>query len=191
MRKIIKEEVEGIDSFFNEINQKHQLDDELIGFLKRFIAESECQRIQFSGFNFPALGLSLETGVLINKVTLDGQLPMLVFVILHEIAHQYQFKKYGSKVMYECYVGNISDQEAADFMRKTEIVADEFATRKIRQLQKMGYFEGFNPPSVYKNMSMSQIEMMVKQFRMMIRSKNITTPEKISEFFYNITKTDL
>lgn len=191
MRKIIKEEVKGIDSFFKEINQKYPMDDEMESFLKKFIEESDCQRIQFSEFNVPALGLALETGVLINKITLNYPLPMLVFVILHEIAHQYQFKKYGSDVMYSCYVGDISDQAAADFMKKTEIVADEFAIRKIRQLQKMGYFDGFTPPEVYKNMPILQIEMLVKNFRTMIRMKNITSPEKISEFFYNMVKKDL
>lgn len=191
MRKLLKEEVKGINIFFDEIKKYHQLDEELEDFLKKFIEESECKQIRFSGFNVPALGLSLKTGVLMNKDVLDKPLPMLIFVILHEVAHQYQFKKYGAEVMYECYVGDISNRQAADFMRKTEIVADEFAIRKVRQLQKMGYFEDFTPPSVYKNMPMSQIEMMVNQFRMMVKMKNISSPEEISEFFYNMVKNDL
>lgn len=191
MRKLLKEEVKGINIFFDEIKKYHQLDERLEDFLKKFIEESECKQIRFSGFNVPSLGLSLKTGVLMNKDVLDKPLPMLIFVILHEVAHQYQFKKYGAEVMYECYVGDISNRQAADFMRKTEIVADEFATRKVRQLQKMGYFEGFTPPSVYKNMPMYQIEMMVNQFRMMVKMKNISSPEEISEFFYNMVKNDL
>lgn len=192
MKKIIKEEVKNIDSFFNEIKKSHPMDNRLEKFLRKFIEESECREIQFSGFNLPgALGLSIKTGVLINKMVLNQPLPMLIFVILHEIAHQYQFKKYGEKKMYEYYIGDISDQSAADFMRKTEIVADEFATRKIRQLQKMGYFNGFTPPSVYQNMPNDQIIMIVRQFRSMIKMKNITSPEEISEFFYNMVKNDL
>jgi hypothetical protein len=191
MRKLLKEEVKGIDTFFNEIKQKHSLDVELEDFLKKFIEESKCQRINFSGFNIPALGLALDTGVLINKTVLNMSLPMLCFVILHETAHQYQFKKYGSETMYECYIGEITNAQAADFMKKTEIVADEFASRKIRQLQKMGYFEGFNPPEVYKNIPIFQIEMMVNQYRQMIKKNKISSPEKISEFFYNMVKKDL
>ena len=93
--------------------------------------------------------------------------------------------------MYDCYLGDISEEQAAKFMKKTEEVADEFATRKIRELQKRGLIRPFTPPQVYKNMPMERITMMVNNFRSDMKRKNIDSPTKISEYFYNMVKSEL
>lgn len=189
IKKLITEETQGIDTFMDEIKSKHKMSDELSNTVKDFIVKSDCNKIAFSNFRIAAMGVALHDFVLINKMVLSQKLELLLFVVFHEIAHQYQFKKYGEDVMYDCYLGEISDEEAAEFMRKTELVADEFATRKIRELQNKGLIEkGFIPPSVYKNMPINQIMVMIKQFRSQIKQQKITTPEKISEFFYNMVK---
>ena len=97
------------------------------------------------------MGLALESGVLINKMALNSPLPFLLFLIFHEVAHQYQFKKYGEDIMYNCYLGEISDTEAAEFMKHTEEIADDFGSRKIRQLQKLNLIGPYTPPQMYKN----------------------------------------
>ena len=91
IKRILKEETEGIDSFLSEITQVHDMSDELKDFVKKFIEESNCKRINFSKFNIPAMGLALESGVLINSMSLRQPLPFLLFLIFHEVAHQYQF----------------------------------------------------------------------------------------------------
>jgi hypothetical protein len=191
IRRILREETEGIDSFLDEINQHHKMSDELKEFVKKFIEESDCKRINFSNFRMGALGLALESGVLINSVTIKKPLPYLLFVIFHEVAHQYQFKKYGVNVMYDCYLGDITEKDAAEFMKQTEEVADEFGARKIRQLQKMGLIESFTPPQVYKNTPIQQIIMMVNYYRNDMRRKNINSAKKVSEYFYNMVKSEL
>ena len=137
------------------------------------------------------MGLALESGVLINSVALNHPLPFLLFLIFHEVAHQYQFKKYGEDVMYDCYLGEISEREAAEFMKHTEEVADDFAFRKIRQLQKLNLIEPYTPPQMYKNVPIQQITMMVNNYRNDMRRKNIDSPKKVSEYFYNIVKSEL
>jgi hypothetical protein len=191
IRKILKEETEGINSFLDEISSKHNMSDELKDFVKQFIEESDCKRINFSGFKMPVMGLALESGVLINSVALNHPLPFLLFLILHEVAHQYQFKKYGEDVMYDCYLGEISEREAAEFMKHTEEVADDFAFRKIRQLQKLNLIEPYTPPQMYKNIPIQQITMMVNNYRNDMRRKNIDSPKKVSEYFYNMVKSEL
>ena len=191
IRRILKEQTEGIDTFLDEISNVHELSDELKNFIKEFIQESNCKRINFSNFKIGALGLALESGILINSNILKSKLPFLLFVILHEVAHQYQYKKYGVDVMYKCYLGDVSVKDAAEFMKKTEEVADEFASRKIRQLQKMGLLGPFIPPQVYKNMPIQKISMMINGYKNEMKGKNIDSPRKVSEYFYNMVKSEL
>lgn len=191
IRRILREETEGIDTFLDEISNVYELSDELKNFIKEFIKESNCKQINFSKFKIGALGLALHSGVLMNSITLKQPLPFLLFVVFHEVAHQYQFKKYGHDVMYDCYLGDVSEEQASEFMKKTEEVADEFATRKIRELQKRGLIGKFTPPQVYKNIPMEKITMMVNNFRTDMKRKNIDSPIKVSEYFYNMVKSEL
>jgi hypothetical protein len=192
-KPIIKEDIgDNLSSFLDEIDSKFNLSQDLRNKIEDFIQKSGCKKIEFAKFKFPALGLALHDGVLINQAALYRRLEDLLFVVFHEIAHQYQFKKYGEEKMYECYVGDISDDEAAEYMQKTEIVADEFASRKIRELQKLGLIDkSFIPPQMYKNTPKFQIKHMVTNYRMMLKRQNIKSPEKISEFFYNMVKDNL
>ena len=188
----INEETDGIHTFLNKIKSQYDISDELYSELLLFIEESDCKKIEFAKFKFPALGLALETGVLINSSMIGDNLSFLIFVILHEIAHQYQFKKYGDKVMYECYIGNISEDEAAEFMKHTEEVADEFAIRKIRYLQGKGLIDlNYKPSSPYKNKSIASIKTMIVQYRNELKKENVKTSKGVSEYFYNLVKSKM
>jgi hypothetical protein len=50
IRRILKEETQGIDNFLDELSNTHPMSDELKTFVKQFIEESECKRIDFSNF---------------------------------------------------------------------------------------------------------------------------------------------
>jgi hypothetical protein len=192
IRRILKEETEGINLFMNQIESKFQISDELRDFLIDFINRSDCKNIEFANFKMGVLGIALHTGVLINKNILNSNLESLLFVIFHEIAHQYQFKKYGEDKMYECYIGELSIDDAARFMKNTEEVADDFAARKIREIQKKDLIrKSYIPPSMYKNVPITQIKSMVNNYIEQMKSKNITTPDKVSEYFYNMVKSNL
>jgi hypothetical protein len=189
--RILKENTKRLDPFIDEILSVHKMSNELIDFIKKFIEESNCKRIDFSKFKMGVMGVALETGVLINRTALNQSLPFLLFLIFHEITHQYQFKKYGDKVMYDCYIGNVSEIEGAEFMKHTEEVADDLASRKIRELQKLGLIGEYTPMQMYKNLPIEQIKMMVNHFRNEMRIKNIQSPKKVSEYFYNIVKSEI
>lgn len=191
-RTLINEETDGITIFLNKIQAEYDISDSLYTELMNFIEKSNCKKIEFAKFNYPALGLALHNGVMINSTMVGGNLSFLVFVIFHEIAHQFQFKKYGDKIMYGVYSGNVSIDEAAKFMKHTEEVADEFAMRKIRELQKKGLIdEKYKPTSPYKNMSVQAIKSMISSFRNQLENENITSPTEISKFFYNLVKSKM
>lgn len=188
-KRVLNEETRNINSFINDIKSKFDISIELEEGIIKFINDSNCQNIEFAGFNISASGVALHDGVLINKNMLNNNLNFLLFIIFHEVAHQYQFKKYGENKMYECYIGKMSDEEGAIFMKNTEMVADEFAGRKIREFQKKGLINSsYVPPQMYKNVPIMQITMLIKNYRSQMRLKNIDSPEKISEYFYNVIK---
>ena len=192
IRRVLREETDGVNTLIDVITSRHEMSDELIEKVKDFISQSNCKKIEFVNFKMPAMGVALHDGVLINKIALNQRLEYLLFIIFHETAHQYQFKKYGEDIMYECYIGDISVEEAAKLMKHTEEVADEFAGKKIKQLQKEGLLnKGFIPPSFYKSAPISQIIAMVGFYRSQLKQQNITTPDKISEFFYNMVKNNI
>jgi hypothetical protein len=190
--KLILEQTQGIEGFVDEIDSKFNLSDELKENLIKSIQNSDCKKIEFANFNIPAMGLAVHNGVLINQNLLKEKLEEVLFIIFHEIAHQYQFKKYGERKMYECYIGDITLDEAVDFMKKTEEVADEFGFRKIRELQKKDLIKkDYNPPKNNKMMTPYFVKQMMSNFRNIMRSKNIDSPDKVSEFLYNMTKNRL
>jgi hypothetical protein len=188
---LIKEETERVDGFLDEISSVHNMSDELRDFVKKFINESNCERIDFANFKMGVMGVAIKSGVLINKHAIKNSLPFLLFIIFHEIAHQYQFKKYGEDIMYNCYLGDISEIEAAEFMKHTEEVADDFASRKIRELQKLDLIGEYTPMQMYRKLPINQITMMVNKYRDDMGMKNIDSPKKVSEYFYNIVKSEL
>jgi hypothetical protein len=93
--------------------------------------------------------------------------------------------------MYDCYIGDITEIKAAEFMKKTEEVADEFAARKIRELQKIGLMGEYNPPQMYKSVPIQKITKMIRNYRNDMKIKNINSPIKVSEYFYNAVKSEL
>jgi len=191
-KTLINEETDGITIFLNKIQAEYDISDSLYVEMLDFIEESGCKKIEFAKFNYPALGLALHNGVLINSNMIGDNLSFLIFVIFHEVAHQFQFKKYGDKIMYGVYSGDVSIDEAAKFMKHTEEVADEFAMRKIRELQKKGLIDdNYRANSPYRNISVQSIKSMIIRFRDDLESKNITSPNDISKYFYNMVKSKM
>ena len=191
-KTLINEETDGITIFLNKIQSEYDISDSLYVEMLDFIEESGCKKIEFAKFNYPAIGLALHNGVLINSNMIGDNLSFLIFVIFHEVAHQFQFKKYGDKIMYGVYSGDVSIDEAAKFMKHTEEVADEFAMRKIRELQKKGLIDdNYRANSPYRNISVQSIKSMIIRFRDDLKSKNITSPNDISKYFYNMVKSKM
>lgn len=191
-KTLINEETDGITIFLNKIQAEYDISDSLYTELMEFIEKSNCKKIEFAKFNYPALGLALHNGVLINSNMIGDNLSFLIFVIFHEVAHQFQFKKYGDKIMYGVYSGDVSIDEAAKFMKHTEEVADEFAMRKIRELQKKGLIDNnYRANSPYRNISVQSIKSMIIRFRDELERKDITSPNDISKYFYNMVKSKI
>jgi hypothetical protein len=94
--------------------------------------------------------------------------------------------------MSEFYFDKISLKDAAKFMKNVELVADEFADRKIREIQKkFGVFPGYVPIKMYKNIPESQLEVFIDSVRKDIEKSGATSLEEIATVLYNKIKSEL
>jgi len=191
IKQILKEETQNIDQFIEELSKKYPMSDELKQFVRKAIVDSGCQKVEFNRMNM-GLGVALHDKVILNRQMLNTfDLENLLFILFHELAHQWQFKKYGKEKMYEFYLGETSADDAARFFLKVENVADEFGIRKIREAQAKGLIDkSFKPKGGYDNVTIDQIKPMLESFKKEIKKKNITNSEQLSEYMYNkITNT--
>lgn len=190
-RKVLKEETEGIRPFLYRIMSTYPETEIYIDEIKSFIENSNCKKIEVSKFKFPAMGLALHNGILFNESIFNYPLSSFLFVMAHEVAHQYQYKKYGDDKMYECYLGEISVEDAAKAMKEVEIIADEFATRKLREFIKMGLIDKDDERkinAIYSSVPLRHFENLISKTRDDLKQKNLKNFEGITNYFYNMIK---
>lgn len=190
-RKVLKEETEGIRPFLYRIMSTYPETEIYIDEIKSFIENSNCKKIEVSKFKFPAMGLALHNGILFNESIFNYPLSSFLFVMAHEVAHQYQYKKYGDDKMYECYLGEISVEDAAKAMKEVEIIADEFATRKLREFIKMGIIDKDDERKInafYSSVPLRHFENLISKTRDDLKQKNLKNFEGITNYFYNMIK---
>jgi hypothetical protein len=190
-RKVLKEETEGIRPFLYKIMSTYPETEIYIDEIKSFIENSNCKKIEVSKFKFPAFGLALHNGVLFNESIFNYPLSSFLFVMAHEIAHQYQYKKYGDDKMYECYLGEVSVEDAAKAMKEVEIIADEFATRKLREFIKIGLIDKDDDRKInamYSSVPLRHFENLISKTRDDLKQKNLKSFEGITNYFYNMIK---
>jgi hypothetical protein len=186
LENLILEETLGLDNFLLMVVDKFPQCKDYIDVIQEFIVNSNCRRIEVGKVN-GAFGVSLSDRVLISDTCFKQPFEMFLFILFHEIAHQYQYKKYGEEKMYEIYLGEISLEEGANWMKQIEIIADEFATRKVRQLQKMGaipidtkIFKSF-----YQNIPINHFIGLITKIKSELKRQNVTNPSEVSEIIYN------
>ena len=191
IRRVLKEETEGIQPFLDRILLTYPQTENYIDKIQSFIEKSNCKKIEVSKFKHPAMGLALHNGVLFNEMIFSMPLSRFLFIVFHEIAHQYQYKKYGDEKMYEFYLGDIPVQEAAKVMKEIEIIADEFALRKTREFVKLGLIDKVpSPAGIYKYAHLSHFENLITQIKNILEEDGVMDYDGIVETFYNMVKSN-
>ena len=189
VKRVISEQAQGESEFIQTIVDRYNISDELKNEIINTIKNSECKNITFEKLSMGD-GLALGDRLILTPGTLNYTLGRFLFILFHELAHQYQFKKYGMEKMLELYDDEMDIKEAAQFMKQVESVADEFAVRKLRNIQR----KGLVTPSisdmfkVYDGITVDRLEMMIKMFRDKLRNSNIKGAKNISEYLYNMVR---
>lgn len=179
--------VDGLDSVIEKMISAYPEIEEYKDPIIDFINKSGCKKIEFGHMNYGA-GLSLHNSVLLNDELLKHPIEMLMFVIFHEIAHQYQFKKYGVEKMYEVYAGKLSIEDGITFIYETEITADEFAFRKCKEFLKMGLLKKLPSEGIYKKMPKENLRDLYIGVQNILSKRKGDSPEEISQVLYNFIK---
>jgi hypothetical protein len=184
-------EQEGFDEFAVEVSEKYPDSVYLLRFISDFVKKSGCQKIDIEPLEYGAFGLSLVDRVVINKKSLELPLSNFLYTLFHEVAHQYQYKKYGIDKMYGIYTGDVSVDEGAKFMKYVENVADDFAIRKLREINKL--FDdkikiNANINKIYEKIPIDYYKNLINIFIKKIKDGNYTSKEDISEILYNYVK---
>jgi hypothetical protein len=171
--------------------------EELKAEIQRVFNETNTKNIKFDTFNIAALGLSTPDGVILNSNILRRGFYEVLFILFHELAHQYQYKKYGDKAMLDIYFDEMSLEDAAKFMLDVEHVADEYGARKLKQIIRRGLipnrFGDINDNTIkrykgYTNINERSLMGMISHTKDLMRKNNITNHEQVSEFMYNLIK---
>jgi hypothetical protein len=190
VKRVINEQTEGLDSFLNEIKSKLDLSDELIEEIKSIFEKTECKKVSIENLR-GAMGLALHNKLVLSPEIFKNNIPQALTIMFHELAHQYQFKKYGAEKMMEVYIGETSLNDGALAMSQYEAVADEFAIRKMRELKQKGLID-YTPSQVRKGYGNNPQPFMFKSMLEMIRNElkrnGATDIEKAAEYIYNMVK---
>ena len=186
-----RDQIEGFDEFKFESLKIYPEIIEYWHIIENHIRESGVKKIEVGKLRM-GIAVSFINCIIFSETVFQQPLPLFLFSVFHEFAHQYQFKKYGKEKMLELYTNEISIQEGAKIMKEIELVADEFATRKLREIQKYGFLRNISLPSgFYKQMPLTTFEKTIQYLKSQIKDLGLTSPDEISNVFYDWLKLEV
>jgi len=192
-RRNDNETVRGLNAFLSRINKTFpSTPSDMLLDVKDFIDASRCPEIVFEPLRNGALGISLSEKCVISTSALGANLHRTLYVVFHEVAHQYQYSKHGEKFVQDLYNDQMSIDDAVDFLIKVELTADRYAINKVKQLYaKYMPNEKIVLQSLYKNASKQFIAAHLQQVRSAAKRSKLTDIEDINQMIYNTVKADL
>lgn len=176
--------VKGLGEFLYKLTDIHHTLIPHLKVIKDFIVNSGCPEIKIMPLKM-GLGAALKSYVLISPTMLNQSLENCLYGLFHEIAHQYQYKKYKNKIA-EMFLNDNDTKLNAKFLEKIELVADNFSLKKCRSLAKMGILnmESIRKVGMYSTFNSNQFEFYLNSFRDVLKKKNITNVEEVDDVFY-------
>jgi len=139
-----------------------------------------------------AVGIALGEGAVISKAILDSTPQNILFVLFHELAHFYQYMKYGYDFALSVYLADENEiDEKCDFLMNIEKTADKFGLMKARH-----YMNKYNLPESgltmtgYSNVSKSYVKQYLKFVKDKIKHipKDKIDIDQINNIIYAIIK---
>jgi hypothetical protein len=183
--------MKGLSEFINNITEsKPFLPKGLIKDLESFIINSGCTTIRFEDMSSKALGLSNYDECILGYNLLKLQFEYVLYIVMHEVVHQYQYKKYGKNVALEVYKSNISLDKAVDKLLYLEKTADRLAIAKLKHLLKKHKVSSnvVIRPRYLEVIDTKYFEKYVTDVRREVVNNNYTTIEDINGYMYNRIK---
>jgi hypothetical protein len=182
---LIMESVDGLDDFITQVIETFPEAKDMKDEIKSIIEKSNCPKIEFKSIS--VFGFALHNGIVLSSSLLRYNFEMFLLVLFHELAHQFQFKKYGNKIMYKLYEEKTSLDDGANFLIHTEMVANRFAKHKLMELKRRGKIN--NLPYMPISVSESGLRQQLKDVKKFVKENNVDNREDISEILFNCIKT--
>lgn len=181
--------VQGLDEFMEKLRDAFPEYQGVLDDLESYIVSSGCPAIAFETL-YGAQGISkTDKCIVSDKVLKGGYIEDALYVILHEISHQYQYAKYGKNVMWDAYSSRIDIDQAVDLLMNIELVADRLAVLKATQLLRSNRVTDFKPiKSLYKTVSRSYFKSHLESLRNVVTKKGVDSIEGANELMYNKLK---
>lgn len=177
-------QVRGLDEFITRLVEKHPSLQNHQQILKDFIINSGVPEIKIMPLKM-GLGAALTQFVLISPTMLSLPLENCLYGLFHEVAHQYQYKKYGDKLSY-IFLDFNNLKESAQFLKKIENTADNFALRKCRELAQKGIIQMDKVLKVghYSHFTDKDFEWYLRKIQNMLKEKSINNLKDMDDMLY-------
>lgn len=179
-----------METFLNTLKDRIYLNNNVFKDLEKFIINSGCLSIRFDYLSLKALGISKPDECILSYKILDLPIDYMLYVLLHEIGHQYQYKKYGKNVVLDVYMNETTIDNAIKKLLYFEQSADRLAIKKLNQIindNKINIKVGITPRYLNIN-NFDYIRNYIETIRMEVTSKNYTTIESINDYLHNRIK---
>jgi hypothetical protein len=162
---ILSENTEGIDVFLEKVIQRYPEVSEFVDALKHDIEKCGVKKISLES-TLKSSGVSHPDFIYISNQVLNYNLSSFIFVLFHEILHQYQYKKYGVKYVLSTYVDDMNEDETIKRLFEIEKVADRFGKAMVSKYYRLGYLSSrYVLPSPYNEYSIPFLKQELKQIK--------------------------
>lgn len=180
-----KSNVQGIELFLNTILiAKPNLCKSIISELSDFILLSGCKSIEFRKMSNRAMGISKTDVCILNSSVLRIPDEYMIYIILHEVSHQYQYKKYGKDLVLDIYLDIFDLETSAKKLLGIEQIADRLAIAKLNKILKSNNIQLENPiiPRYVGLADLTQIKGYITKIRLESSALNLSTIEEINDY---------
>jgi hypothetical protein len=145
-----------------------------------FIERSGCVKVIFEDLDPKCGGISTPDECIISTIILQFPKEILLYILFHEIAHQYQYKKWGKNLMMDTYT-KLPIEDAVKSLLYIESVADRLAILKLRSIIGV---ENIPPYRYYGCENLEFFKEYISNLRNSIDESNATDIESINEIIY-------
>lgn len=181
----------GLSEFINTIkSSKPMLPSGLIQDLENYIIESGCSKLKFEKLSDKAAGLSFYDECILNYDILNLQYEYTLYIIMHEIAHQYQYKKHGKDIALDIYKSETDVNQAVEKLLYLESEADSVAIETLNEFIAKHKIKSSVKiiPRYLNNTNTDYFKNYITKIREEVINNNYSSIDDINKYMYNRLK---
>lgn len=181
--------VKGLDNFIYKIKQHTNLNEDSLKCLEAFIIDSGCPFIEFEILSNKAAGISKTDKCVISNFVFNLPIEYLLYIILHEVSHQYQYLKYGEDLVLDVYQ-KTDITVASNKLLNLEKIADRLSIKKTKEILSKSNIKIEKPiiPRYLNVNDLTYIKNYIMNIRSSVNDLNLTSIKDINDFIHNQIK---